>query len=157
MQMAMATSSTLQSPTLVQAGFDARYSISSFPGDDSAVLGSFKPRGETLRSIIDTPKKTPHKPDNASSSKTPEQKWTPKSSLSLRSRHKASPQSCTARPRGTTLPLEPRPSSSRSEHDAWTPERNRKRDKDTDSVLSFTPSMSGKNLANWLSGLLGRQ
>lgn len=30
------------------------------------------------------------------------------------------------------------------------------RDRDADSVLSFTPSMGGKNLANWFSGLLGR-
>ncbi|KAF2801173.1 AIP3-domain-containing protein [Melanomma pulvis-pyrius CBS 109.77] len=47
----------------------------------------------------------------------------------------------TVRPRGITIPMGSR---------AQTPER------DTDSVLSFTPSTSSKHITSWFSGLLGR-
>jgi hypothetical protein len=39
-----------------------------------------------------------------------------------------------------------------------TPEHHGKKDgdTDTDSIISFTPSMTSRHLANWFSGLLGR-
>lgn len=66
---------------------------------------------------------------------------TPKS-LSFRSKDR----SISSRPRGMTVPTDGK---------SHTPERPT-RDSDRDSVLSFTPSMSSKHLANWFSGLLGR-
>ncbi|KAF2872383.1 hypothetical protein BDV95DRAFT_382373 [Massariosphaeria phaeospora] len=61
----------------------------------------------------------------------------------LSMRDKPSPKTPpNARPRGKTVPL--------AGSKTHTPER------DTDSVLSFTPSTSSKHIANWFSGLLGR-
>jgi len=66
-------------------------------------------------------------------------------SLSFRGKDKGTP----SRSRGMTEPADYKP---------HTPERQRMRDRDSDrdSVVSFTPSMSSKHLANWFSGLLGR-
>lgn len=48
--------------------------------------------------------------------------------------------------------------SSRATGSPYTPDHMRSADADTDaeSMLSFTPSMRSKQLANWFSGLLGR-
>jgi hypothetical protein len=59
-------------------------------------------------------------------------------SLSFRSVDKTTP----TRARGNTVPV------------ARTPDPER--DRDADSVMSFTPSTSSRHLANWFSGLLGR-
>ncbi|KAL5120464.1 Bud site selection protein 6 [Pleosporales sp. CAS-2024a] len=69
------------------------------------------------------------------------------SSTSSTSKDKLGPSTPT-RSRGKTVPADGAP---------HTPER-RKRDSDadTDSIISFTPSMSSKRLANWVSGLLSR-
>jgi hypothetical protein len=58
-------------------------------------------------------------------------------SLILRASNKTTP----TRPRGKTVP------------ETRTPDRDK--DADTASVVSFTPSVSSKHLANWFSGLLG--
>jgi hypothetical protein len=110
---------------------------------------------ETCSSSMDTALSTPltrddssstliHKPSRASSREhTPFCR--PKSSRSFRGKDKSSPRTLPTRPRGKTLP---------AELNAHTPDRDR--DRDNDSVLSFTPSVSSKHLANWFSGLLGR-
>jgi hypothetical protein len=67
---------------------------------------------------------------------------TTRKSLSFRGIDKPSIHTTPTRARGNTVPV------------ARTPERER--DGDADSVISFTPSMSSKHLANWFSGLLGR-
>ncbi|KAH7094476.1 actin interacting protein 3-domain-containing protein [Paraphoma chrysanthemicola] len=64
-------------------------------------------------------------------------------SMSSRSKDKSSTRTTPTRPRGKTIP---------ADRLTNTPER----EGDTDSVLSFTPSVSSKHLANWFSGLLGR-
>jgi hypothetical protein len=64
-------------------------------------------------------------------------------SLSFRNKDKTTP----TRPRGKTVP---------ADHKPLTPERERERDGDRDSVISFTPSVSSRHLANWFSGLLGK-
>jgi hypothetical protein len=64
---------------------------------------------------------------------------TPKS-LSFGGRGKTTPP----RHRGMTVPAD------------WRPRTPERRDTDRDSVVSFTPSISSKHLANWFSGLLGR-
>jgi hypothetical protein len=108
---------------------------------------------------------------------------TPKSSsLSFRSRDKPSPGTTpSARPRGMTFPNGPRVQKSSSQqtlHAETRPRlhtpgssveslgsRGKGRERegdgegeedDADSVMSFTPSMSGKIVASWFSGLLGR-
>ncbi|KAF1942356.1 hypothetical protein EJ02DRAFT_345838 [Clathrospora elynae] len=89
---------------------------------------------------------------------------TPKPSLSFRNRDKPSPGTPPARPRGKTVPSGQGLHTSRSQtlmeskSKPQTPDgmSERDTDRDTDSVLSFTPSMSGKNIATWFSGLLGR-
>jgi hypothetical protein len=65
-------------------------------------------------------------------------------SLSFRSKDKMSAHTTPTHLRGKTVPTDCKPQ---------TPERER--DRDADSVISFTPSMSNKHLANWFSGLLG--
>jgi hypothetical protein len=66
-------------------------------------------------------------------------------SLSVRSKEKMSSVLTTpTRLRGKTLPADCKPHTPESE-----------KDRDTDSVISFTPSMSSKHVANWFSGLLG--
>jgi hypothetical protein len=66
-------------------------------------------------------------------------------SMSFRSRDISSSRTTPTRPRGKTVPLD---------YKRNTPEHEK--DQDADSVLSFTPSVSSKHLANWFSGLLGR-
>jgi hypothetical protein len=51
------------------------------------------------------------------------------------------------RPRGKTAP---------AKYKSPTPEREKARDPDADSVISLTPSIGSKHLATWFSGLLGR-
>jgi hypothetical protein len=65
-------------------------------------------------------------------------------SLSFRSKDKMSALTTPTHVRGKTVPADCKPQ---------TPVRER--DRDADSVVSFTPSMSSKHLANWFSGLLG--
>jgi hypothetical protein len=67
-------------------------------------------------------------------------------SLSIRSKDKMSALTTPTRLRGKTVPADCKPQ---------TPARERERDRDADSVISFTPSISSKHLANWFSGLLG--
>jgi hypothetical protein len=108
---------------------------------------------------------------------------TPKSSLSFRSRDKPSPGTPPTRPRGMTFPNGARVQKSTSQRtlDASASFETGKRPRlhtpgssmesvgrdregeeeeedgaDADSVMSFTPSMSGKIVASWFSGLLGR-
>jgi hypothetical protein len=95
---------------------------------------------------------------------------TPKPSHSSRSHDKPSPEIQPARPRGMTFPRvssKVTKSNSQKTLDAnpHTPESSSTgsfegsesdRDRDADSVLSFAPSVGGKNLTNWFSGLLGR-
>ncbi|KAF2622232.1 hypothetical protein BU25DRAFT_213236 [Macroventuria anomochaeta] len=71
-------------------------------------------------------------------------------SLSLRTKEKESSSrksTPTRRPRGNTVPCNGTPQGPQ------TPEH--KKD-GAESVLSFTPSVRGQQLANWFSGLLGR-
>lgn len=146
MQMALAASSALETSTLTQGGTRIR-------GADSELVDCHV----TTKSLV-TPSKASqqHSDQNLVKQETPEHKWTPRSSLSLRSRHKASSQTLAIRPRGKTAPLESRLPSAVAEREAPTSEYDVKGHRDADSVRSFTPSISGKNLANWFSGLLGR-
>jgi hypothetical protein len=93
-----------------------------------------------------TPTLTPTLAKSASMSRTPG-KRTPRSLFSSRDRDKFSPHtpSC-SRPRGKTVP-------------AYTSElgfKSKTPEKDSDSVLSLTPSSSSRHIASWFSGLLGR-
>lgn len=80
---------------------------------------------------------------------TPQQPSTPRSSLSLRSIASRAPRTPSTRPRGKSAPS-PQTPDANGHGNAHAPDR------DSDSVLSFTPSMSGKNISTWFSGLLGR-
>ncbi|KAF2025110.1 AIP3-domain-containing protein [Setomelanomma holmii] len=66
-------------------------------------------------------------------------------SLSFHSEDKPSAKTTPTRPRGKTIP---------ADHKFQTPEHEK--DRDAESVVSFTPSVSSKHLTNWFSGLLGR-
>jgi hypothetical protein len=157
MQMALAASSALKSPMPTQTNPSHKVPSIKIMDNHSAIHGSQS--AEALAGKITTASRMISTPDADSKAKvkhdTAEQRWAPKSSLSLRSRHKGSPQAPSTRPRGKTVPLEPQ-SQTWTDAKPQTPDNTRERDRDTDSVLSFTPSMSGKNLANWFSGLLGR-
>ena len=95
---------------------------------------------------------------------------TPKTSRSFDDRGRLSLDASSPRSRGMTFPhvssrVIKSGSHKTSDANQHTPESSSTdslqesgsdRDRDADSVLSFTPSMGGKNLANWFSGLLGR-
>ncbi|KAH9881452.1 hypothetical protein IAQ61_000177 [Plenodomus lingam] len=118
-----------------------------------------------------TPTPMPSQPRH--SLHTPESRWIPRSSLSLRSRDRdrhidrvtPTPQHTPPlfRSRGKTVP----PPSLDPQARFQTPDKRSGRRsgagnagadadaEDAQSVLSYTPSMSGKQFAGWLSGLLG--
>ncbi|KAL6703222.1 hypothetical protein ACN47E_010084 [Coniothyrium glycines] len=151
MRMALATSPTLTDPDSVLAvtGDD----MANFRTVDCqpAILWSAKVQAkESISQAKGSPDRGP------ASKETYEQRWIPKSSLSLRSRHKASPPRPVSRQRGKTVPSEARSQPSGC-LDSRTFEGPKTRGEDADSVISFTPSMTGRNLAQWFSGLLGRQ
>jgi hypothetical protein len=95
---------------------------------------------------------------------------TPKTSHSFGDRGKLSLDASSPRSRGMTFPhvssrviksgshktLDANPHTPENSSTDSLQESGSDRDRDADSVLSFTPSMGGKNLANWFSGLLGR-
>ncbi|KAI2485823.1 Actin-interacting protein [Pyrenophora tritici-repentis] len=132
-----------------------------------------------------TPTPTPLLTPNPSTSrggtpKTPLSHRTPKPSLSFRSRDKPSPGTPPSRPRGMTFPhgsggggsghamhsssshktlrgMPQTPTPDRSLVDSCLKENEEDANgEDADSVVSFTPSTGGKNIAHWFSGLLGR-
>ncbi|XPS78156.1 Bud site selection protein 6 [Ascochyta lentis] len=115
------------------------------------------PFNTTIRVVAspDTPRtlppptehRTPTPPSIDSSTSTLSRHTHNSASLSLRPRHETpSSRNPTRRARGNTAPS----------HSPHTPEPSRYRSADAESVLSFTPSVRGKQLAGWFSGLLGR-
>jgi hypothetical protein len=114
------------------------------------LIANHCPPSTTIRVVEGTldPKPKPSLSSVASSATTSIRDSTPTppsrtfKSLSFRSKDKMSSVLTTpTRLRGKTVPA------------PHTPERER--DRDADSIISFTPSMSSKHLANWFSGLLG--
>ncbi|KAF7571402.1 DUF4106 multi-domain protein [Pyrenophora tritici-repentis] len=119
-------------------------------------------------------------PPAAELPKPPLSHRTPKPSLSFRSRDKPSPGTPPSRPRGMTFPhgsggggsghamhsssshktlrgMPQTPTPDRSLVDSCLKENEEDANgEDADSVVSFTPSTGGKNIAHWFSGLLGR-
>jgi hypothetical protein len=108
------------------------------------------PPNTTIRVVEGTldPKPKPSSSSDASSTTTCTWDTTPTppsrafKSLSFRSKDKMSSVVTTpTRLRGKTVPA--------------LHSHEREKDGDPDSIISFTPSMSSKHLANWFSGLLG--
>ena len=163
MQMTFAASSGLGSPILTHAsasatGIESHGSTVRLVESSASTFDLAKTWLSNTDTGVSTPLSSRETPTPAIPSKspaqappprhhTPQQNWTPKSSLTFRSKEKRAPHTPPNRPRGRTVPLDAKPQM---------PDLERERDRDTDSVLSFTPSTGGKNLANWFSGLLGR-
>ena len=157
--MTFAASSGLGSPVLTHASASATSAESH--GSTIRLVESSTPTCELLQASLSTTntgfstpisfRKLPMSSQESAqlphTTDITQQEWTPKSSLSFRFKEKHNPQTPPTRSRVRTAPLDAKQQTSVLEGE---------RDRDTDSLLSLTPSMNGKNFANWLSGLLGR-
>lgn len=169
-QMTLAATEGIESPIhptpthtkSASTNFDTQSPITRLTDNTTPMLSttSSNPRSQTT-----TPTPTAPHTHTRHSLHTPESRWIPRSSLSLRSRDRhgdKANQTSPLRSRGATIPPclpSSDPQSRFQTPDKSTRERGKCQGGDTahadDSGLSYTPSMSGKQLAGWLSGLLG--
>lgn len=159
MQATLIASSTIDKQTSIHGDVEVEICDVTHTGNDSTALDSYKPQVEipVMESINPATMAAQHCDVQISTKQArPEQKWAPRSSLSLRSRHGASLQASVVCPQGKMVPQDHALLSLLTQPEAQPVERIKGRDQDNDSVSSVIRNADRKNLAHWFSGLLSR-